>query len=187
MWRVITIPDVGGSDVMEQVETIFFDSAATQSFATDAERAAYRDLWLGRYLRHCPHQFLIAVSGDGEVAGYLAGAFVSNRDPLPGPDYYAVFPAELTTIYPAHIHVNVRAEQRGQDVGSGLVAHFRARCSNSGINGLHAVTATGSQAAAFFSRCGLTERERSDWRGRNIVLLAEAFIAEPGQVQSIDR
>lgn len=63
----------------------------TKSFASEAERVAYRDLWLGRYVRHCPQQFLVASSPSGDVAGYLAGALMSDREPLPGPDYYDGF------------------------------------------------------------------------------------------------
>ncbi len=172
MWDIKAIGAAGGSEVMPQIEAIFFDGAATQSFASQAERAAYRDLWLGRYVRHCPQQFLVARHPGGEVAGYLAGALMSNREPLPGPDYYDGFPAALIAAYPAHLHVNVRRDCRGRNVGSALVDAFRAICRAHDVGGFHAVTAAGSHAVAFFTRCGMEQRATADWRGRELAFLA---------------
>ena len=155
---------------MPQIDAIFFDSAVTRGFASDAERAAYRELWLGRYVRHCPEAFLVARGPDDAVAGYLAGALFSNREPLPGPDYYDGFPAALIEAYPAHLHVNVRADCRGRSVGSALIEAFRAICREHDAPGLHAVTAADSRAAAFFTRCSLDERATIDWRGRPLAL-----------------
>jgi GNAT superfamily N-acetyltransferase len=172
MWEIAAIRQADDRAMTTQIEAIFFDSAATRSFASDAERAAYRDLWLGRYIRHCPEEFLVATNPHGEVVGYLAGALMSNREPLPGPDYYAGFPAALIDAYPAHLHVNVRHDCRGQNVGSTLIEAFRAICRERGVGGLHAVTAAGSRAAAFFARCGFDERATTEWRGRRLAFLA---------------
>jgi GNAT superfamily N-acetyltransferase len=172
MWRVAAIGEAGAPAVMPQIEAIFFDSAATQNFASEAERAAYRDLWLGRYVRHCPRQFLVASDPGGDVVGYLAGALFSNKEPLPGPDYYDAFPAALIDAYPAHLHVNVRHDHRGRNVGSTLIDAFRAICREHDVPGLHAVTAAENRAAAFFTRCGLEERATADWRGRRLAFLA---------------
>lgn len=177
MWRVTSIAELGGGGeaYVTQVEAIFFDSAAKQSFASDAERAAFRDLWLGRYLTHCPAAFLLALNADGEVAGYLAGALFSNREPLPGPDYYAEFPAPLIEAYPAHLHINVRRDHRGQGAGAALIDAFRALCHGHGLAGFHAVTAARSSAAAFFTHRGLRERATADWRGRPLAFLAASL------------
>jgi GNAT superfamily N-acetyltransferase len=172
MWRVATLGEVDAPAVIPQIEAIFFDSAATKNFASEAERAAYRDLWLGRYVRHCPQQFLVASDPGGDVVGYLVGALFSNKEPLPGPDYYDAFPATLIEAYPAHLHVNVRRDYRGRNVGSTLIDVFRAICCAHDVSGLHAVTAAGSRAAAFFARCGLEEHATADWRGRRLAFLA---------------
>jgi GNAT superfamily N-acetyltransferase len=172
MWRIAALADVDGPALMPQIEAIFFGSAATTTFASEADRAAYRELWLGRYVRHCPQQFLVATTAEGEVAGYLAGALFSNRDPLPGPDYYDAFPAALIDAYPAHLHVSVRHDFRGQALGSTLIDAFRAICHAHNAPGLHAVTAAESRAAAFFTCCGLNERATADWRGRRLYFLA---------------
>ncbi len=174
MWRVTTLECAGDpAALMPQIEAIFFDSAATRSFASDAERAAFRDLWLGRYLRHCPHEFLVARDPRGGAAGYLAGALISNREPLPGPDYYDGFPAPLIDAHSAHLHVNVRQDCRGRNIGRALVDAFRAICRERHVGGFHAVTAAESRAAAFFTGCGLNERATADWRDRRLALLVE--------------
>jgi GNAT superfamily N-acetyltransferase len=175
MWGIATLAELDEAAVLPQIEAIFFDSAATQGFASEAQRAAYRDLWLGRYVRHCPRQFLIARGPGGEVAGYLAGALISNREPLPGPDYYDIFPASLIEAYPAHLHVNVRQDCQGRSVGSVLIEAFRAICREHDAPGFHAVTAARSRAAAFFTRCGLDERATADRSGLLLAFLAGHF------------
>jgi GNAT superfamily N-acetyltransferase len=153
------------------VDAIFFASAATQTFASDEARSAFHDLWLGRYLRHFPDWCFAALDADGEVCGYLAGSPVSDRPPLPGPDYFVAFPAELVAAFPGHIHVNVRADCRGQGLGEALVETFRRQCAARGVPGFHAVTASGSRPARFFAKCGLAPRATVTWRDRSLVFL----------------
>lgn len=172
MWIVTTLRQADDSAAMPQIDAIFFESAATRSFAGDAERAAYRELWLGRYIRHCPDAFLLASAREGEVVGYLAGAPFSNREPLPGPDYYDAFPAPLLDAFPSHLHINVRQEHRGRTVGAALIDAFRAVCREHGASGFHAVTLAESRAAAFFRRCGLDQHATASWRGRQLAFLA---------------
>ncbi|NJM35138.1 MAG: GNAT family N-acetyltransferase [Rhodomicrobium sp.] len=112
-------------------------------------------------------------AGIGRVCGYLAGSPVSDAEPMPGPDYYALFAATLLEDYPAHIHVNVQPGMRGQGLGERLIAAFRAHCRAHGIAGFHAVTAADSRAAAFFAKCGLDPRETIEWRNRRIAFLGE--------------
>jgi GNAT superfamily N-acetyltransferase len=157
--------------VFTEIDAIFFGSASTQDFASPEARADFRDLWLGRYLQHFPDWCFVALDDGGAAAGYLAGSPVSNHPPLPGPDYFSAFPPELIDAFPAHMHVNVRADSRGQRIGEALVYAFRQRCADGGLPGFHAVTAADGAAAAFFSRCGLAERARVDWRDRRLAFL----------------
>jgi GNAT superfamily N-acetyltransferase len=172
--RIVRLADLTEGAARE-AEAIFWESAATRQFAGDAERAAYRDLWFGRYLGHAPGEFFLALDEVGAVAGYLAGALVSNAPPLPGPDYYALFPAGLIARHPAHLHVNVRAGLRGAGVGAELLRAFAEHCRAQGVAGLHAVTAQGSRAATFFTKCGLTPCAAADWRRRTLVFLGRQF------------
>ncbi|MGB0087571.1 MAG: GNAT family N-acetyltransferase [Rhodomicrobiaceae bacterium] len=175
MARIVPLAEADDPAVRTAIDAIFFDSAATKTFASQDERAAYRELWLGRYLRHCPADCFVALDAGGSVMGYLAGSLFSDRAPLAGPDYYTLCPPALVDIYPAHVHVNVRADCRGREAGSELVAAFRAHCGANGIGGLHAVTTAGSKAASFFEHCGLAERATASWRDRQIVFLGESL------------
>jgi GNAT superfamily N-acetyltransferase len=172
--RIVRLDEAGGAERWRgEIETIFFANAGTKDFASEEEREAYRELWLGRYLRHCPAGCFVALTGNATVAGYLAGALISNRDPLPGPDYYGLFPPELIAAHPAHIHVNIREDVRGQRIGARLIAAFRALCLEEHALGLHAVTAANSRAANFFMQCGMAQQAEANWRGRRIVFLGE--------------
>lgn len=172
--RIVRLDEAGAAERWRgEIEAIFFANAGTKDFASEDERDAYCELWLGRYLRHCSAASFVALTEDAAVAGYLAGTLVSNRDPLPGPDYYALFSPALIAAHPAHVHVNVRKDARGQRIGSKLIAAFRALCAAERISGLHAVTAVDSGAARFFSGCGLAECAQAHWRGRPIVFLGE--------------
>ena len=156
-----------------EAEAIFWANAATQSFATDAARAAYRELWFSRYLQHFPELLLVALGDDGHAAGYLAGSRVSDAPPLTGPDYYRHFPRGLIEAYPAHIHVNIRADRQGRLLGERLIGAFRRTCMSDALGGFHAVTAADSRAAHFFSKCGLAPLEEAEWNGRRIAFLGE--------------
>jgi GNAT superfamily N-acetyltransferase len=155
-----------------EAEAIFWESARTRQFASAAERAQYRDLWFGRYLDHARGEFFLAFGAGGAVTGYLAGSRISDAPPLPGPDYYALIPPGLVARHPAHLHVNIRADRRGTGVGAALMRGFAEHCLANGAPGLHAVTAAGSRAAAFFAKCGLAPRAEIAWRGRALVFLA---------------
>jgi len=171
--RIVKLSQIGLTAAQRtQIETIFFANAATQIFPSAEARDAYRDLWLDRYLRLFPQWCFAALDEGANAAGYLAGSPVSGADPLPGPSYYAAFERAVIDAYPAHVHVNVDRHWRGQSIGAQLVRAFRAQCSQSGVAGFHAVTASGSHAEAFFQKCGLQPAARTGWGGRDLALLA---------------
>jgi GNAT superfamily N-acetyltransferase len=221
MIRIVPLDEAGGPDRWRaEIEAIFFANAATSSFASDEARDAYRDLWLGRYLRHTAEACFVALDVSNSrhpgnaggvvrgpvlndpagsrtaasaasgvtkdptdapeasaVLGYLAGTLFSDREPLPGPDYYALFPPGLIAAFPAHVHVNVHEKTRGQRIGSALIGAFRALCVQRQVPGMHAVTTAESRAAQFFISCGMSEQAQANWRGRHIVFLGEFFAA----------
>jgi len=154
-----------------QIEAIFFESSARKEFSAPQARSAFHELWLGRYLRHCKQDFFVALDDDSKVAGYLAGSLYSNEYPMVGPDIYALFPTGLLAACPAHIHVNVRKDARGQGIGALLIVAFVHHCRMHKAHGFHAITATNSRSAHFFERCGLLDVADAEWNGRSIVML----------------
>lgn len=172
MPQIFPLPLAGElSELQPQLDAIFFESAARKEFSSPEARAAFHELWLGRYIRHCPQECFVALDDDSKVAGYLAGSFYSNEYPLPGPDAYGLFSHGLLAAYPAHIHVNVRKDVRSQGVGALLIVAFVHHCRMSRVGGFHAITAAGSRSADFFRRCGLLDVADAVWNNRHIVFL----------------
>lgn len=158
-------------DLRPQLDAIFFEAANRKEFSTPQARAAFQELWLGRYLRHCPGECFVALDDGSKVAGYLAGSLYSNEYPLPGPDIYALFSHGLLAAYPAHIHVNVRKDMRGKGIGALLIVAFVHHCRMARVGGFHAVTSAGTRSADFFRRCGLVDVADAVWNNRHIAML----------------
>ncbi|MEJ2117248.1 MAG: GNAT family N-acetyltransferase [Alphaproteobacteria bacterium] len=172
MPQIFPLPLAGPlPELQPEIDAIFYEAAARKSFADEKARARFHDIWLGRYLRHCPEDCFLALDDDSRVVGYLAGTLISNADPLPGPDYYALFPSGPITTHPAHIHVNVRKEARGNGTGTLLVAAFAHHCMASGVSGFHAVTMANSRSEDFFKNCGMRNLADTTWNGHPIVFL----------------
>lgn len=174
MTRIERFADIGNdAGVRETLDRIFFENAATPDFFDEESRRAYHDFWLERYLRHAPESCFIAFDGNGELAGYLAGSLLSDREPLPGPDYYRLFPRNFLEKFPAHVHVNVRDGKRDQGIGRALVDAFRNHCRENNMAGFHAVTRANRRPAHFFVRCGMTVQARVLWHERQVVFVGE--------------
>ncbi len=174
MARILPLSELSRSEALDaQIDAIFFESTARTGFSSDQERAAYHDLWLGRYLHHFPDMAFIALDETGAVSGYLAGSPVSNRPPLPGPDYYLRFSTAPIEACPAHLHVNVRSDRRGKGIGAALIGAFRNHCETNLIPGFHAVTAANSASAEFFIKCGLKSLDEADWENRHLMLMGD--------------
>lgn len=175
--RLAELPAETAARSAREAEVIFWESAATQDFASEAERSVYRALWFGRYLDHAADVFFVALGPRGTLEGYLAASPVSLAPPLAGPDYYRLFPAKLLRQYPAHLHVNVRSESRGRGIGAALVDAFAGHCAALGLPGLHAITQANTRAADFFARCALQAMARADWNGRPLVFMGQLIDA----------
>ncbi len=181
--RIVRLVDVapGGvpdKDLEDAIEGLFFAASNTQDFSSEAERTAHRSRWLTRYLEHYGHAFFLALSPEGELLGYLAGAL---DDPARTPlfsdlDYFQQF-AALCAEYPAQFHVNVLDAARGSGIGRALVDEFAAFCAQSGARGIHVITALGAPNTRFYEACGFSELGRSYWEAEGRMLV---FLGKPG-------
>lgn len=154
--RYEDLPD--RDQIASQLDAIFFQSSNTQTFASDAARSAFRERWLGRYLKNYPQWFYVAISNDNAVAGYLAGCL---DDPAQLPLFsdialYKTF-AHLTAKFPAHLHVNLGAVHRSAGTGSQLVARFCDDAQQSGALGVHVMTSQHARNARFYASNGFRE------------------------------
>jgi GNAT superfamily N-acetyltransferase len=144
------------------IDAIFFGASGTQSFASEAERQAFRTCWLGRYLATDAEHSFVAVA-DRTVIGYLVGAL---DDPaatgrFADVSYFRDF-AHLTPTYPAHLHINLAPEARNQGVGARLIEAFAAHALLASSPGMHVVTGAASRNVRFYAACGFTEAGRLD-------------------------
>jgi len=167
-WR--DLPDANA--VLPAIDDIFYAASNTQSFASEAARAAFRERWLGRYLSHDSDHFYVALEVGGSVIGYLAGSF---DDPARTPRFsdiaYFADLANETRRYPAHLHVNLAASARGSGIGSELVRSFAASAKAAGLPGVHVVTGAGARNVGFYSRLMFMEQRRFPYHGHNLVFL----------------
>ncbi len=176
-WRLIPLADVADRGrALAGIDDIFFQSSATQSFATDEIRAAFRERWLGRYLQHDPDLVFVAVTAEGGVAGYIVGA-VADPALL---ERFADLPftrafAHLSREYPAHLHVNCAPQWRNRGIGAALVARFAAEAKSRGARGLHLVTGAQSRNRAFYAREGFIELGRFGEGDKQAVFLARVL------------
>lgn len=145
------------------LDAIFFESSGTQSFADEAERQAFRERWLGKYLADEPEWAYAAIARDGTVAGYLVGS-LSEASGLE--DF-----AAATADYPAHLHVNLAPAYRNRGIGGKLVAVFAADAGRAGAKGVHVVTSADARNVRFYERAGFREVARTQLGGRDLLFL----------------
>ena len=157
-----------------EIDAIFFAASATQSFPSAAAREAFRERWLGRYMTHFRQDGLIALDNSAGVLGYLVGA---RADPATDGRFadigYFAELADVTPLYPAHLHINLAEAARSGGIGTRLVEIFCSRLRADGVPGVHVVTGAHSRNRTFYGRLGF-ERVRSlDWKGAPIVMLGK--------------
>ncbi len=158
------------------LDAVFFEASNTQSFASGAERAAFRERWLGRYLTHDAAFAHVAIAADGAVAGYVVGSIddPSIAERFSDLGYLHAF-RDLTRRYPAHLHVNLEPQFRGRGLGSRLVERFIADAAAAGAPGAHVTTSRGARNIAFYERNGFSEQASLDVGMKEIVFLARAL------------
>jgi GNAT superfamily N-acetyltransferase len=157
------------------LDAIFFEASNTQSFASAVQRQAFRERWLGRYLRSDPQFAQLAFSQAGELIGYLVGSIDEPRQSGLFADiaYFVAF-GEMTRRYPAHLHVNLAPAYRNRGIGGLLIDAFITDAKRAGAPGVHVVTTADAANVRFYNRNGFVELARigSD---KPLVFLARAI------------
>jgi len=160
-------------NAIADVDAIFFAASATQSFASAAARAAFRERWLGRYLQHVPAGAFVACDGAGRIIGYVVGSFEDPaRDPLFSD--IAIFQSlrAETARFPAQLHINLAPEARNRGIGGQLIDAFCGEASARGARGVHVVTSATSRNRRFYARQGFVlQASLTTGDGGEIVLL----------------
>lgn len=172
---VRVVPFGAGSNfarVDQEVEAIFFATAARKELASVGEREQFRHCWLDRYVYRYLCECLVARADDGSAVGYLVGA---NEDVASVPAfgeiaYFRVFAKECAA-YPAHLHVNVKPGWQGRGIGRRLVEAFCAHVKRQGVPAVHVVTAADAANLGFYERTGFAPVRRRRVEGRALMLL----------------
>src|SRR5262245_48605267 len=169
-------------ELMAQVEGIFFE-ASGRTFAPGAERDAFRERWLGRYLRGGTDVVLLVLGPAGTVAGYLVGALEdpAGQERFADIGYLRADFRDLCRSHPAHLHINLAPAFRNRGLGGRLIAAFAACAAEGGAPGMHVVTAKSARNVSFYLRCGLAALRTAHWNGREVVFLAKSLDGKPAR------
>jgi GNAT superfamily N-acetyltransferase len=159
--------------LLAQIDVIFLETSMRPP-APGPEWEAFRERWLGRYLRGGADVLLVALADDNTVTGYLVGAL---EDPAPQErfadiGYFRAHFADLTRQFPAHLHVNLAGPFRNRGTGARLVEAFAEAARQAGAPGMHVVTGRGMRNVRFYERCGFVERRCAPWKDGEVVFLA---------------
>ena len=92
--------------LLAQVEAIFWQTSA-RTIAAGPERDAFRERWLGRYMRGGSDVVLLALAGEDTVAGYLVGALENPAEQERFADVGSLFSHLLPQPSPSHLHINL--------------------------------------------------------------------------------
>lgn len=157
----------------DEIDAIFFEASNTKSFESDAARSAFRERWLGRYLRDDPQFAYLAMPIAGEVVGYLVGMIEDPASSRSTENATSAF-HEITKRYPAHLHVNVAPAYRSSGIGGCLIDTFVADAQRAGAPGVHVITSAASANVRFYNRNGFLEIARGG-SGDALVFLARAL------------
>lgn len=164
---------IGAQQLAHGLDQIFFESSNTKIFASAEARAQFRERWLGRYLTHDPQWAYIALTPQGQVAGYLAGCLSdpAQTDRFSDIAYFQRF-AQLTAQFPAHLHINVAADKRGSGLGSALIGRFCRDAAKAGSCGVHVVTGSHARNVSFYLSNGFAVAASDGEGAKEVVFLA---------------
>jgi len=164
--------------LLPELEAVFFEASATTSFASEGDRQAFRERWLGRYLEHDPQWAYLAFDSNDTLAGYLIGSLDDPaRTPRFGDIGYFKDCATLTLAYPAYLHVNLAPAYRNLGIGTKLIDAFAADAVRAGARGIHVVTGVDARNIGFYGRNGFRERGRARSNTHEVVFLGRHLCA----------
>lgn len=172
MVRIELLGDDATPECLSEIGRIFFLASSRTTFANEADRAEFHERWLGRYLLHDRAHAFVARADDGRIAGYLIGSLddPAQTDRFDDIGYFADF-ADLTALYPAHLHINLDAVCRSQGIGGRLIEAFSAHATARGAQGLHIVTGADARNVSFYGRCGFAPLRELSWEGSRILFM----------------
>lgn len=144
--------------LIPEIEAIFYGAAA-RVYPQGPERDAFRERWLGRFLSNRDDPLLLALSGAGEVVGYLVGTLENAAESArfrDMPHFHQQFSSACRE-FPAHLHINLAPQFRGRGIGGRLIDGFAEIVRNARLPGLHVTTGQGMRNVGFYLNNGFHE------------------------------
>ena len=146
------LPDSECGDIIREAERIFFETAPDLSRFTPEERSRFQYKYFGIYLE-TPESFFVTKQGS-RITGYLAGATETRPLHYELNPYLESFKDQIESSFPAHLHINLHSDARGQGTGSALLQAFCSYLSEHNVSGVHIVTGKDARNAGFYSKNG---------------------------------
>lgn len=169
---ILNNPELSEKDLKELRE-IYFESSARKEFKDEAEKENFFWKYLGFYLEHYPEHVWIA---KGErILGYVVGSPVSSD-----PALYKIQPhleifKNNFKDYPAHLHINLHNDARGQGLGSKLLLELEKQMQGLDITGIHIMTGVDSRNKNFYTRLGFNFQKTLEFSGHPILLMGKSL------------
>lgn len=174
---ILNNPELDEVDLKELRE-IYFESSARKDFKDDSEKEAFFWKYLGFYLEHYPE--FVWIAKGSRILGYVVGSPLSDDSAL-----YSIQP-HLETFknyfkdYPAHLHINLHSDARGQGLGSKLLKELEEQLQELDITGLHIMTGVDSRNKNFYTRLGFDFQKTLEFSGHPILFMGKDLKKDAG-------
>lgn len=175
MAQILRAPQVPGA--FTSIAEIFWETSARTQFESPQERVDFQNRYLDLYTDQFPQHVLVAVA-EARVLGYILGVpdTAGAKSILQANAHLALF-EDLYQRYPAHLHINFRAEARGMGLGTSLVAAYENHLVGLGVKGLHLITTATARNVSFYQKNGFSHRVERLWNGTPLLLLGKTLQA----------
>ncbi|MGE0763610.1 MAG: GNAT family N-acetyltransferase [Bdellovibrionales bacterium] len=159
-------------ELLPELRDIFFTSSTRQNFTDDEQRENFWRRWTDYYFDQ--HEDLLFVSrAEKRLAGYLmacpdsrqAEPILSKKNPS-----FSLFNDQFDA-YPAHLHINMSTEFRGQGLGQKLIETLCRELERRHCPGLHLITSPAARNVRFYQQNRFDYSLVRDWKGQPLLFM----------------
>ncbi|MBC87202.1 MAG: hypothetical protein CL677_08490 [Bdellovibrionaceae bacterium] len=160
----------------QKIVEIFFESSSKKDFTNEVEAFSFFYKWTVYYFSaKYPGESFLYNGVNGNPLGYLSG----TDNSLKAQPYfdqintcYSIFEEEFKR-FPAHFHINVAAEARGNRIGSQLIQRYTDHLRHKNISGVHIVTAANARNRDFYRQNGFIHEVEKTCRKVPLVFMGK--------------
>ncbi len=163
---------------LKELREIYFESSARKEFKDESEKEAFYWKYLGFYLEHFP-EFVWIAKGE-RVLGYIVGAPDTEHPELLRIQPHLEIFRPYFKSYPAHLHINLHRDARGQGLGSKLLREWEAQLQRLNITGLHIMTGVESRNKNFYTRLGFDFQKTLEFSGHPVLFMGKTLKTDAG-------